>query len=62
MLVYNLLGSDAQNSFATSWGISYAMDAATEWCLLACLPASHACAALTPSPRCCAGKTLLSRR
>ena len=32
MLVYNLLGSDAQNSFATSWGISYAMGAVTEWC------------------------------
>ena len=39
MLVYKLLGSSAQDSFATSWGISYGMSAVTEWCvrLPACL-------------------------
>jgi hypothetical protein len=31
MLIYRLLGDDAQQSFARSWGISYGMNAATEW-------------------------------
>ena len=31
MLIYKLLGDDAQASFARSWGISYGMNAATEW-------------------------------
>jgi hypothetical protein len=31
MLVYKLLGDDAQASFARSWGISYGMGAAAEW-------------------------------
>ena len=31
ILVYDLLGSNVQNSFAKTWGISYAMSAITEW-------------------------------
>ena len=31
MLVYRLLGDDAESSFARSWGISYGLNAATEW-------------------------------
>ena len=31
MLIYKLLGDEAQSSFARSWGISYAMDAVTQW-------------------------------
>ena len=31
MLVYKLLGDEAQASFARSWGISYGMGAAAEW-------------------------------
>jgi hypothetical protein len=30
-LVYRLLGDDAESSFARSWGISYGLNAATEW-------------------------------
>jgi hypothetical protein len=31
MLIYKLLGEKAQSDFARSWGISYGMNAATEW-------------------------------
>jgi hypothetical protein len=31
MLIYRLLGDDAQQSFARSWGISYGINAASEW-------------------------------
>ncbi len=31
MLIYKLLGADAEASFARSWGVSYGMNAATEW-------------------------------
>ena len=31
MLIYKLLGDQAQSEFARSWGISYGMNAATEW-------------------------------
>ena len=31
MLIYKLLGDQAQSEFARSWGISYAMNAVTEW-------------------------------
>jgi hypothetical protein len=31
MLIYKLLGDDAQQSFARSWGISYGVGAASEW-------------------------------
>jgi hypothetical protein len=31
MLIYKLLGDDAQASFARSWGISYGVGAASEW-------------------------------
>ena len=31
MLVYRLLGEDAESQFARSWGISYGLNAATEW-------------------------------
>ena len=30
-LIYRLLGGDAEESFARSWGISYGMSAVTEW-------------------------------
>ena len=31
MLIYKLLGDQAQSEFTRSWGISYGMNAATEW-------------------------------
>jgi len=31
MLIYNLLGQQAEHDFAKSWGVSYAMGAAAEW-------------------------------
>lgn len=31
MLIYKLLGEQAESEFARSWGISYGMNAATEW-------------------------------
>ena len=31
MLIYKLLGSEAEQSFATSWGVSYGVGAASEW-------------------------------
>ena len=31
MLIYKLLGDQAQSEFARSWGVSYGMNAATEW-------------------------------
>jgi hypothetical protein len=31
MLIYRLLGEDAEQSFARSWGISYGLSAAQEW-------------------------------
>ena len=31
MLIYKLLGDKAQSEFARSWGISYGMNAVTEW-------------------------------
>ena len=31
MLIYRLLGENAQASFARSWGVSYGLNAATEW-------------------------------
>ena len=31
MLIYKLLGEQAEKEFARSWGISYGMNAATEW-------------------------------
>ena len=31
MLIYRLLGEDAESSFARSWGISYGINAAAEW-------------------------------
>ena len=31
MLIYRLLGDDAESSFARSWGISYGINAAAEW-------------------------------
>jgi hypothetical protein len=31
MLIYKLLGDEAESSFARSWGISYGLNSATEW-------------------------------
>ena len=31
MLIYRLLGENAESSFARSWGISYGINAAAEW-------------------------------
>ena len=31
MLIHKLLGDDAQQQFARSFGVSYGMNAATEW-------------------------------
>jgi hypothetical protein len=31
MLIYKLLGDDAQQSFTRSWGVSYGVGAASEW-------------------------------
>jgi hypothetical protein len=31
MLIYKLLGDEAQQSFARSWGVSYGMNTASEW-------------------------------
>ena len=31
MLIYKLLGGSAEQEFARSWGVSYGMNAATEW-------------------------------
>jgi hypothetical protein len=31
MLIYRLLGDSAQQEFARSWGVSYGLNAATEW-------------------------------
>ena len=31
MLIYELLGLDAERSFTRSWGVSYGVGAATEW-------------------------------
>jgi hypothetical protein len=31
MLIYKLLGDEAQQSFARSWGISYGLNSASEW-------------------------------
>jgi hypothetical protein len=31
MLIYKLLGDEAQQSFARSWGVSYGLNGATEW-------------------------------
>ena len=31
MLIYKLLGEQAEKEFARSWGVSYGMSAATEW-------------------------------
>ena len=31
MLIYRLLGEDAESSFARSFGISYGINAAAEW-------------------------------
>ena len=31
MLIYKLLGAQAEQSFATSWGVSYGVGAAAEW-------------------------------
>ena len=31
MLIYKLLGDSAERQFARSWGVSYGMNAATEW-------------------------------
>ena len=31
MLIYRLLGENAESEFARSWGISYGLNAATEW-------------------------------
>ena len=31
MLIYKLLGDQAQQEFARSWGVSYAMNVASEW-------------------------------
>ena len=31
MLIYKLLGDGAESEFARSWGVSYGMNAATEW-------------------------------
>jgi hypothetical protein len=31
MLIYKLLGDEAQQSFARSWGVSYGLNAAAEW-------------------------------
>jgi hypothetical protein len=31
MLIYKLLGAEAEQSFATSWGVSYGVGAAAEW-------------------------------
>jgi hypothetical protein len=31
MLIYRLLGSETEAAFAKSWGVSYGLNAATEW-------------------------------
>jgi hypothetical protein len=31
MLLYELLGDGAESSFVRSWGVSYGLNAATEW-------------------------------
>ena len=31
MLIYKLLGDQAQQEFARSWGVSYGMNVASEW-------------------------------
>ena len=31
MLIYKLLGDQAQQQFARSWGVSYGMNVASEW-------------------------------
>lgn len=31
LLVYNLMGKSGENSFIRSWGVSYGLDAATQW-------------------------------
>ena len=31
MLIYRLLGEQAESSFARSWGVSHGLNAATEW-------------------------------
>ena len=31
MLIYKLLGDQAQQEFARSWGVSYGMNMASEW-------------------------------
>ena len=31
MLIYKLLGAEAEQSFARSWGVSYGVGAAAEW-------------------------------
>ncbi len=31
MLIYTLLGEQAEKSFARSWGISYGLNAAAQW-------------------------------
>ena len=31
MLIYRLLGAAEESSFARSWGVSYGLNAATEW-------------------------------
>jgi hypothetical protein len=31
LLLYQLLGDDAEASFVRSWGVSYGLNAATEW-------------------------------
>ena len=47
MLIYKLLGDSAQQEFARSWGVSYGMNAATEWKARPSLQAAS-CAALLP--------------
>jgi hypothetical protein len=36
MLIYRLLGEQAEHDFAKSWGVSYGMGAAAEWKVRAC--------------------------
>lgn len=31
MVIYNLLGKDAENSFSTQWAVGYVMDNASQW-------------------------------
>jgi hypothetical protein len=57
MLIYRLLGDEAQGSFARSWGVSYGVGAAAEW------QARRPCVGIAtwrlalrhspPPPRCC---------